>query len=490
MIFLYPAVVTETVDQKLVPAVLKTLEQFYLAHILEAMSNNVLRVKSIYDTSKKNYGPLMLEAKREKGNVLTEADDPVTVAANIERLKAVSKTLEAAYVPFDTKSEDLQSGDTSTPEGALRQSQEYSHIANNALDLSAKLDGFIHDATLVLGGKDRTNNPYYDELNPLINSASENKKKLDTKIRSWQNSSAAFANQARISGNQLDLKDADSGLKQKETFGSYKVVDYGGISLVPSMANVNMKIHYVGGPHVDQDKPFGDSGDTHELAVGVKCLPLLLKNFQTIENALLDDYFSNTAERIFKNVWRGSVRKVLRIAERVIFRIFNKQVDFLSKVQDPAKQLILYAPSAGAVNASSFKRRANTPAFYNYSSSVVIFNKDDIEYEAGRNFFENPQQLAKMFKMGWNAFCIMDPANEEMLFYTSVDGGLVHKLPYPYLLGSLKLGDRVYDGLDDLKRRSAMFRLRPIGRSARNLSSKLRKESLWYESIKRMEPDA
>ena len=76
MIFVYPSVISENVPEHLYPAIAKTLEQFYLFHVLESFGNGTLRVKTIYNDRTKVYGPLILEGVIPDSNysILTEAD--------------------------------------------------------------------------------------------------------------------------------------------------------------------------------------------------------------------------------------------------------------------------------------------------------------------------------------------------------------------------------------------------------------------------------
>ena len=83
-------------------------------------------------------------------------------------------------------------------------------------------------------------------------------------------------------------------------------------------------------------------------------------------------------------------------------------------------------------------------------------------------------QLMKMFKAGWNAFCILDPHREEAMFITALDGGYLHVVPYSYIFNSLGM-DQIYTNLDDLQRRSPVFRLH-VGKFPA-LVNRLRKES-------------
>jgi hypothetical protein len=67
MIFVYPSLISENVKDHIYPAIAKTLEQFYLLHILESFSSGNLRVKTVWDPRRRVYGALQLEHKKHEG---------------------------------------------------------------------------------------------------------------------------------------------------------------------------------------------------------------------------------------------------------------------------------------------------------------------------------------------------------------------------------------------------------------------------------------
>src|ERR1035437_5160195 len=79
MIFVYPAIISGSVDSKIGSAVAKVLEQYFLLHIQEAIQNNEIRIvtkwqsKGIGDDNG-TYGPLTLQTERKKieGNIILE----------------------------------------------------------------------------------------------------------------------------------------------------------------------------------------------------------------------------------------------------------------------------------------------------------------------------------------------------------------------------------------------------------------------------------
>src|ERR1035437_1036444 len=80
MIFVYPAIISGSVDSKIGSAVAKVLEQYFLLHIQEAIQNNEIRIVTKWkskgmDPDNGTYGPLLLqtERKKEEGNIILES---------------------------------------------------------------------------------------------------------------------------------------------------------------------------------------------------------------------------------------------------------------------------------------------------------------------------------------------------------------------------------------------------------------------------------
>jgi len=494
MIFIYPAIVTENVDTKIVPAVSRTLEQFYLLHLQESFSSGNLRVKTIFNPSKGVYGSLILENKKVFGQLL---------------LEIVDKTEDSGSISFDN------------PEPPQSKSE------TNQGQLVEVLDKYINDATdLVKESQKSTSKNYLSknkeeiessleektnqqnktfQLIPLIISTKEKLKtvgttqgsraeqsiqKADSILKSLEKIHSDSGELIKFLSRKLENMEKDVSSKEKkdfekekwekeqkekelsqyETHGSYKVEPMKGVSFKPSMANISVRIHYVGGPHEEAGKTTSLSEHMQEISIGAKILPLRLKNFNTIEDALLDDYFSTPFSAWWKALSRGFQRASTKFVEKVLAK-FGIETDLLAK-KEPVKGTILLAPK-GYVEASSFKKRSNSAAFYNYASAIVIFNKDELSKEEGANFFLNREHLLKMFKMGWNAFCILDPVREEAMFISSLDGGYLHTIPYSYIFNSLGM-DQIYASMSDLQRRTPIFRKR-IGNIG-SLISRLRKE--------------
>ena len=121
-------------------------------------------------------------------------------------------------------------------------------------------------------------------------------------------------------------------------------------------------------------------------------------------------------------------------------------------VDKESRKDIIYN-TQGFVNASAFHKTSNSPNNYNYTSNIVIFNKDDLTDPEDANIFENRSAMVRLFKMGWSTFCMLDPVEEMMYFISSLDGGFMHYIPYRYMMESY--GSRSYYGIESKLKDSA-----------------------------------
>jgi hypothetical protein len=494
MIFVYPALCSAKADRRIVPAICKALERFYLIHIAEAFVSGDLRVKTLWQPSKDVYGPLLLESKKnQKLRFVSEM-----LHYDYDHIEFRTIVVDEVNIPIPI---DIPSGDRLKNLSISDLNEYYQTLINMAIELSnAKKTLQIAERALsTIIEQYEHPVPSQEHQKPTnIDEVRKENERAKGWIRTCEQRSKGVDNDRQVVENQIKHvskleKDAFSKeknereaekhkaekdkerMQQLQSHGSYKVQEYPGISLTPTMAEVQVKIHYVGGPAGNADYTLPES---QQMAIGSKVVPLLITNYDRIQTAILNDYFSSNVEKFFKGYARRIIGKSIRYIERAIKFITGKNVELLAKANPVARE-IYYSPP-GFVDASSFRKRPNTPSFYNYAGAIVILDKDDITKTDQANFFENPQELKKMLKMGWNAFCILDEIDESVLFLSSLDGGLVHQIPYAYVFNTLRMDD-VYKSLDTLKKHSTVFG-RTIGRLP-DLITKLRRESKLVKSI-------
>lgn len=236
----------------------------------------------------------------------------------------------------------------------------------------------------------------------------------------------------------------------KKSNAPYKPLD-SKIDIIPTSGVVKVEVS-----RIDQN---GDINEVKkEIVVGVKVVPFTMKNFKDVETALLDDYFSKASESAFKMIERklGSKLNSIfhRVASKLLGVVYDAQVSS-DEYNDSPEKNALYGPK-GFVNASAFKSNRNSPANYKFASNIVMFNKDDLSDTDDYNIFENRSAMARLFKMGWSTFAVLDPINEEMTFISSMDGGYMHVIPYSYMMETI--GTRsIYDSIDKIRRAATPF---------------------------------
>lgn len=521
MIFVYPSVISENVPEYLYPAIAKTLEQFYLFHLLESFGNGTLRVKSVYQPSKQVYGPLVLESKLDNSPMVIMEDvqfgrDDATLRYYFSGkgwendLFKIDQFINRNIIPYQKEFNDEILKDAPVWERYL------DNLINEHDEISRLIDVLTMDITrtarqtiLELDDNIRNENKKKDKDISKINTWNDHKKdirnwlaRLDVSERELNRMRANVKNKienakiqiSRLSSyskddpkyskltkkDELERKERKAREKaaQAQRHASYTVRDVGSISLQPTMSNIRVKIQYVGGPAegAGSAKDF----DYQDLVIGAKVVPMKVTNFDQIQNAILNDYFSNRVSLFFKSKTRGLLRGIFKFVERGIKRIAGKDVELSDMINDPVYKMIYLSPQ-GFVDASSFKRRPDIPSFYNFSSASVVFVDSDMTYEGGENFFKNKSKLNQMFKAGWNTFVVLKEIEEIIYFISSLDGGSLHIFPYSYMFNALKM-DKVYDS-DEFKRRSRGFQVRSGNMGT--LASRLARENRLYENARR-----
>jgi len=515
MIFVYPAIISGSVDSKIAPAVAKTLEQYFLLHIQEAISNNDLRIASHWRQIGKmsgegTYGSLSIltdgkiirekpllevvfnqNTQTERDTVKGELDDIIRASAHAGNVATdtIRGAKGAQHILSGKKISDINSDELEDILKELRdQAQEVANAIIVVDNVKAQIDKFMDDIDKQLYSTEA--NSAKNARTPMEHSSANLNTLLDnlqTTIKlaqSTKNKPQEFAAAKDIREKQKEKREKEKReeekLKQYESHGMYKVEIVKGVSLKPTMANIQVMINYIGGPYSAAERIRSPEGTFREISVGTKVLPLRIINFDKIEDAILDDYFATKAQ----SLWRQYSRGFLRAASLKLKKWFGNNLAMGIDPRDnmdPIKSNILLA-SQGFINASSsFEKKGSSPAFYRYGAAIVIIDKRDLMKEEGANFFLDKSQLNRMFKMGWNSFCILDETKEEALFVSSLDGGHLHIIPYSYIFNNLGM-DQVYQNVNDLRKKASPFRTSVGGMS--NLIQRLKRESKVLEAVR------
>jgi len=482
MIFVYPAIVSNNVDKKIAPVVCRVIEQFFLSHLAEAFQSGSLRVKTVFDQQRDVYGPLTLENKKVFGKTfLSEAtgqkawdEQTIELISQADDIKRDYDELQRNLSPIISISDLVEMEKRRS--SIERLNQEIVAMRNR---IDSQLKDFHNHVDVGFG---RPADARFKEremrLTGYLTDLKTDKQKIADMLKSIPRSNEKSDERAQIEREKLAREKGKEKAGQYETHGSYKVETMKGVSLKPTMMNLSVKIHYVGGEH----EKFGGtspSGTMQEIAVGCKVLPMVLNSFEPIEDAILNDYFATAEQMKWRTYYRNFLRSSMGTVQKTVRWLTGKKID-MTKDMDPVNSQILMAPQ-GYIQASSFKHKGGSAEFYNYSSAIVMFNKDDIMREEGSNFFLDKYQLSKMFKAGWNSFCILDPLREEAMFISALDGGTLHIIPYSYIFNTTGM-DQIYTNMNDLQRRSPVFR-KSAG-SFSSLVSRLKRESALLSMMK------
>jgi len=95
MIFVFPAAVSKNVDQRLVPAVTKALEIYFVTMIAESITSGQLRIACYYDRKTRRYGALVAEGTSALSSPDENLKNPTYLKENEEVFKKMEDNLMA-----------------------------------------------------------------------------------------------------------------------------------------------------------------------------------------------------------------------------------------------------------------------------------------------------------------------------------------------------------------------------------------------------------
>lgn len=439
MIFIYPCITSENVNRQIVPAATKCMERFFLLQLQEAFADGIISCKTKWESGKNKYGTLIIESKTndDSTKVLTES--------SFSALNNISLSVKSSGISYHN--------DYNRPR--YSSSDSIKEIIKESFDVETKLHGFR--ITL-----DNLKESYSDkkELAKVHKTICEDIK-IEHAFRSYLLEADDYDPYTSTYESERAKKDEDKEWYEKhakdKTSKTYGKSDDYKIDLTPTTVAMDVDVMYENGPK-------SDTSATRTIMIGVKVMPLKIKNFSKVNDALLDDYFSKTSEGIWNSVKRSVARKLVGGVKSAINKLgiskflpYDLIDDALEKKGDVVKSMITLAPS-DFVNASAFKTDLRVaPMNYRFTSSVVMFNKDDIDEDI--SIFNNRAAMTRLFKLGWTSFAVLDPVKETMLFISSLDGGYLHVLPYSYMFNSLQAND-IYKNESGLRNGTRPFSIR------------------------------
>ena len=508
MIFIYPALCSKNVDPRIVPAVARALERFYLINISEAFSNGTLRPKSKWQVNKGVYGPLVLEAfvfnaYNKSPDVSGSISELKSDASDIKTILNAAEQYYSVNLPKDFTSYEVDIQQVKLNkliDSASKKLQTLSYMLSKFRTAGEEYRNKFESVTdagdrSIIDGNLSKIYDFQEELKDTINNIKSDLDSANFESKRLSNYHVtALQNEKRKSEDEksedkaadkkerlrLDKEKEDMEKRERESqaakphAGGWQLQEYPGISFEPSIANVDVKVQYVGNPRTDN---ITNRDSTIKMNVGVKVTPYKV-DAEVITNALYDDYFAFGYKQLVIKYWRKAARVAIKAGEKMLRKLTGKNIDALF-AHDPIKREILYAPEHG-VDASSFKRRIDNNDFYNFTAAIVVLNRDEIKEMD--SILTDASSLKRLLKMGWNSFCVLDEIKEEVYFISSVDGGYVHQLPYSYIFSALKM-DKTYENIDQLQKHTRVFETNS-GSGFPTFAARLLKENLLLASMK------
>jgi len=478
MIFVYPAAISDGVDQRYLHGLIKTMELYYLHHIAEAVASGSIRFYITQSRLTGKFSDVKMEAinwdyeslgspdtlmersdlllQEECKRVLTEAvDDNEYVVAARKKIEY----LENLIIDVQKESNRLEKEYKAARDAAS--AVKYNDSEKQQLEQAAR-DRF----ELFKLSKQRLNGLQEDLAKARID--------LDKAISGAKKDE----NQEERNAKEKDRLDYEKDKeKARETGGVTRMeLDKGTTDLRPSAIVVEATV-------IAYEKGLltlpgmGTARETkRSMPISVKIVPIKIKNVKNIYDTLTDDMYANE----FSTFYKSSVRALTS----VIFNVFNPIVrvflNTFTKPQDFGLWKDILLKKKGLVNASSIGSGPRFPSHQKYAAAIIVFSINDI-IKKDMNFLGDASKVAKLHKMGWNSFAIMDDPDQTLMFCSYFENGMCSKIPYSYLFFSLKASD-LFKELDSLSKFTGRvignFKARPSSiREGLKFSAKLREQN-------------
>lgn len=442
MVFVYPCITSENVNRQIVPAATKSMELFFLYQLQSAFNDGLITCKQEFDHSKHMPGLLKFESNNAKSSkthlILEKSFDALD---NIKMVVTENKVIYDNNYQQPRISNDIK--------GIIKESQNVEEklhtyrIELNSLLESNKNTQFRKSAKNAL-----------KRISESIIAEHQFRNLLESKPTGPEPSDDTTTG-TNVTVNIKTDKDKKDSVHSKD---NYQKSDNYKIDLTPTSMPLEVKVFVE-----DGNDPNRGKYETRTIMIGVKVVPVKIKNFNQVNDALMDDYFSKFSDNVFKSIYRSAARGIMggfrKLLDKIgISRFLPDPIDsYYENKGDIVKQMITMAPS-NFVNASAFRSNINeAPLNYKFTSSVVMFNKDDIEED--ESIFMNRSAMNRLFRMGWTSFAVLDPIKEVMLFISNLDGGYLHELPYSYMFTTLNATD-IYKNESSLRNGSRPFSIR------------------------------
>lgn len=440
--FLYPMLVSNSVNPNILPGVSKSLEKYLIINRMDELLR-LVRQKSYVD----NKGRVVIKEWENADSefILMEDDEERDLTTLIDLLEAKSGTLIKTKKP--------------NPEMTQAISQITINCDRAKVGLETKRR--VELAPFELQVKDRDASPpdkryannqiaiinkKYDRLIATLEANCEKKKtKIQIQIDNIEKEKDAEAKRLEKQEKKQEKAQDEAKKKreEKERRGAFQA----------SVSSVNSDSFALEPTYITADTPIGKT------IIGVKVVPFIIQANGTLAELLLS--YKNL------NFIEGLIRKYTDSLSKTVLRILNKaSFGFLGRPKsltgNPKHDIIM--------SRTEFKDRV--------FAAVSITELDD-------TFFQSAGGIKKLFGFGFKTIVIDDPINKQVFIVPPEFKGTYSTVPYSFLYIGTSGGDAFRD-MEDIKSSSGPLFKRK-GRTISMLGKALASEKLQkYKS--RMKP--
>jgi hypothetical protein len=163
--------------------------------------------------------------------------------------------------------------------------------------------------------------------------------------------------------------------------------------------------------------------------LGIKVVPMMIEGMNIKQTLSMDlqKYFVGTI-----------LAKFGRFAMRKIYRLIDKWTFYGNRPRGDIRQDVFYARTG-----------------HDGQPFVVLSKTDDIP----RYFFDQPQNMLKLWKLSWGNLCIDDETTKQVMFCMKSYKGMCSNFSYVMLYSQKKEMAKIFDDMEDARKAvSSLFR--------------------------------
>jgi hypothetical protein len=459
MIFVYPAAISDSVDLRYLPGLIKTMELYYLHHIAEAVAGGSIRFYVTQNRFTGSFSNIKMEAINwdyeslgspetlvERADLLLnevyEESKKIILEASIDDdpgVKAAKEKIELLKAQLEIANKELTSRESA------RDIQE--KVVNDP-DIDKERIAIEIDLLRDLRERVRETERKIEALQREIAKSTIELEKSIAQFDRSQNDK----DRARIEKDKFEYEKEKE--RARETGGVTRMeLDKNTLDLRPSAIVVEATVIQYEKTLITLPGMAKTKESKRAIPISVKIVPIKIKNVKDIYSVLTSDLYSNS----FSSFFRSSVRTLASNLNSLFNPIIRIFLSTFTKPDDFGVYKDILFKKKSLVNASAIGSGPRFPAHQKYAASIIAFSVNDIT-KKDMNFLSDASKISKLHKMGWNSFAIMDDPDQILIFCSYFENGMCSKIPYSYLFASLKASD-LFKELDSLSK----FTSRVIG---------------------------